>query len=264
MEYAKQCTPLGEYTVQFLLSRTKLVFFYGGTFLEYGAAVTMVPRVGRAVAQALAQLPPSVTIGHLVGHSLGAQVTGHIARNLPSRPRFIVGLDPAGPLFYPTMFGCQDPISSTDADHVTVLHTDWSRLGANEWTGSVDFMPHDGHRPQPGCNNINNLDIDKSSAFGYAFACSHNRAIMLFANAISNSSSVVGTQCYSYAAFTNKLCQNNPKAYLTQPSEKYIFIHGNECPYYFITANLNEFFLQKCPFQNANVYYAMYYVYYIM
>lgn len=89
---------------------------------------------------------------HLVGHSLGSHVAGHIGRNVIwfskgvlTIPR-ISGLDPAGPLWSLV----NSPLSKSDAKFVDIIHTDTTRLGTSYSYGSVAFWPNGG-AAHPGC-----------------------------------------------------------------------------------------------------------------
>lgn len=94
---------------------------------------------------------------HLVGHSLGVQVTGYAGRYVQSlsNHRYILprisGLDPAGPYWYGN--GTNVPISKLDARFVDIIHTDAGLFGAPISTGTIDFWPNGGVRIQPGCPN---------------------------------------------------------------------------------------------------------------
>ncbi|XP_070537997.1 pancreatic lipase-related protein 2-like [Ptychodera flava] len=88
---------------------------------------------------------------HLIGHSLGAQSSGHAGERMPTIGR-ISGLDPAGPAFegeHPVV-----RIDPTDAKFVDILHTDGNStlvgLGMYQECGDVDFYPNGGE-DQPGC-----------------------------------------------------------------------------------------------------------------
>lgn len=62
----------------------------------------------------------------------------------------ITGLDPAGPSFYLVP---SQGIKGSDASLVDIIHTDAGKYGAtvNTGTGTIDFLPNGGRRPQPGC-----------------------------------------------------------------------------------------------------------------
>lgn len=62
----------------------------------------------------------------------------------------ISGLDPAGPDFYIISIDTE-AVKKSDASFVDIIHTDAGFYGAPFNTGTVDFWPHRGHRPQPGC-----------------------------------------------------------------------------------------------------------------
>lgn len=115
-------------------------------------------KLGKQLAQQFVDLfnsgLPIITF-HLVGHSLGAHVTGYVGRYVQSLsnhrytlPR-ISGLDPAGPLWYDN--GTNVPISNSDAHFVDIIHTDAGMDGAPRSTGTIDFWPNGGVRSQPGC-----------------------------------------------------------------------------------------------------------------
>ncbi|XP_035775173.1 lipase member H-like [Anopheles albimanus] len=85
----------------------------------------------------------------LIGHSLGAHLAGLTGKRMASgKVGSIVGLDPAGPLFF-----SGDPtgrLASTDADYVEVIHTNGGILGMYDPIGTADFYPNGG-KHQPGC-----------------------------------------------------------------------------------------------------------------
>lgn len=140
-------------------------------------AVINAKQLGPRVAEVLigmfaAGLP--VERFHLVGHSLGGQLSGIVGRNVMAKskgkyqlPRYVWGfwlickyflthiydirrisaLDPAFPPFYPST----GHISASDARMVDVIHTDAWLYGAPVSTGSIDFWPNSGKSLQPGC-----------------------------------------------------------------------------------------------------------------
>lgn len=83
---------------------------------------------------------------HLIGHSLGAHVSGgagHVVRKNPAnkerRIARITGLDPAGPLF--TAVKMQRRITHKDADFVDIYHTAAGTLGnLIRQIGDADFF----------------------------------------------------------------------------------------------------------------------------
>lgn len=92
---------------------------------------------------------------HIVGHSLGSQMSGIIGRNVIKKSggevkiARISGLDPAFPTFYPSLG--TSPINKKDAKFVDIIHTDAWLYGGPISTGTVDFWPNGGRTLQPGC-----------------------------------------------------------------------------------------------------------------
>ncbi|XP_059051033.1 pancreatic lipase-related protein 2-like [Achroia grisella] len=121
---------------------------------------------------------------HLIGHSLGAHVSGIAGAHVKKGPIFsITGLDPALPLF---TFGNKDArLDKHDARHVEVIHTCGGYLGFASPLGHIDFYPNGGTR-QPGCG------------FDYRGLCAHNRAHMFFAESIISDVPFTGVRCESY------------------------------------------------------------------
>lgn len=115
-------------------------------------------KVGNILGQQLMYLIesglPILTI-HLVGHSLGGQLSAQAGRYLQkiSNHRYklprITGLDPAYPFWYTN--GSYTPISKSDAIFVDIIHADAGKTGALRSTGTIDFWPNSGFRSQPGC-----------------------------------------------------------------------------------------------------------------
>ncbi|CAD7079402.1 unnamed protein product [Hermetia illucens] len=104
---------------------------------------------------------------HIVGHSLGGQMSGVVGRTVQKvsggkiiLPR-ISALDPAYPGFY-GIPGAEH-LTASDGEYVDVLHTDSGFYGAPVPTGTVDFWPNGGLFPQPGCILVVNV-------------CSHQRS----------------------------------------------------------------------------------------
>ncbi|XP_011312092.1 pancreatic triacylglycerol lipase-like [Fopius arisanus] len=88
---------------------------------------------------------------HMIGHSLGAHVSGMTGRQLISlkskwRVARITGLDPAEPCFASTGLA----LNKNDAPFVDVVHSNGGTLGLMNAIGHMDFYPNGGQR-QPGC-----------------------------------------------------------------------------------------------------------------
>lgn len=64
----------------------------------------------------------------------------------------ITGLDPAGPLFgFPIEVASNYRLSTADASHVDVIHTNDGLAGIAEEIGTADYYPNGGGPVQPGC-----------------------------------------------------------------------------------------------------------------
>lgn len=111
---------------------------------------------------------------HLIGHSLGGQLCGYIARRVLSLSRNavellrITGLDPAGPGFFPS--DSMQHLSAGDAKFVDIIHSDGGGYGQPSATGTADFWPNNGTRFQPGCpaGNFPQFSPEGSLPFIYA------------------------------------------------------------------------------------------------
>ncbi|GLH14290.1 Phospholipase A1 2 [Gryllus bimaculatus] len=177
---------------------------------HYAVAVALVEAVARAVAAAVdAMVNQGADVSHVIGHSLGAHVAGATARSVHRRVQNVIALDPAGPLFYSEALPgeqCTAAVGLNDARCVLALHTCMGVLGAPVATGHVDFFPGGGHAPQPGCR-MWNTSLP-------SFACSHERAVQLWAEAVVRPTALVGRRCGSWGDFVAGRCNANPTALL--------------------------------------------------
>lgn len=150
--------------------------------INYIYVASRVPDVGRAIATALEKFSDVIdlTTLHVIGHSLGAHVVGHIGRSMNSSLVRLTGLDPAFPLFYPS--SCH--ITKTDAENVVILHTNGGFYGTPYVTGTIDFFANKGFHIQPGCETVLGPEL-----------CSHIRAIDLYAEAVRNPTAFAGREC---------------------------------------------------------------------
>lgn len=122
----------------------------------------------------------------IVGHSLGAQMSGIIGRSVYKKSRGetkierISALDPAFPTFYPSLG--TSPVNKNDAKFVDVIHTDAWLYGIPVATGHADFWPNSGKTLQPGCPRrgmlltLSDLDL-----------CSHRRSWWFWADSVASS-----------------------------------------------------------------------------
>ncbi|XP_050314500.1 pancreatic lipase-related protein 2-like [Anthonomus grandis grandis] len=129
----------------------------------------------------------------LVGHSLGAHVSGNAGARTGGKVGTIVGLDPAGPLF--TKKNINNRLDPTDGAYVHCIHTNTAILGTSYKTGHVNFYPNGGSS-QPGCG----LDV--------AGSCAHSRAYEYYAESL-NSNNFSAYLCDSYSNYKKGTCSSN-------------------------------------------------------
>ena len=128
----------------------------------YSKAVANTPVVARQITlllHYLAQLNgvdlhndigPNI---YLVGHSLGAHISGFVGQDFFGRVGRITGLDPAGPSF--CSMDTSQRLDTSDANYVDVIHTNSGDIttslsfGLACPIGHVDYYANDGSR-QPG------------------------------------------------------------------------------------------------------------------
>ncbi|XP_015436630.1 PREDICTED: lipase member H-A-like [Dufourea novaeangliae] len=167
---------------------------------------------------------------HLVGFSLGAQVSGKVGRLLDSKLAWIVGLDPAGPLFHNDTTGT---LKAIDAQRVTCVHTDMGVLGVDYSCGGVDFYPNGGKRSQPGCSPI----VDLGDPYAYTtIGCSHYRSVFFKVESVGNPNAFVGVSCNSYDEFKANACNKSDTILMEDmpaigASGSYYFQTNSKSPY---------------------------------
>lgn len=126
-------------------------------------ALPNAKKLGKIIGQKLVEMTQNQGFPldklHVVGHSLGGQLTGYVGRTVIENsegklkvPR-ISALDPAFPGFYPAVAATH--LSYKDAGFVDIIHTDAWLYGTPTSTGSVDFWPNAGKTLQPGCPKRN-------------------------------------------------------------------------------------------------------------
>ncbi|XP_058825776.1 phospholipase A1 4-like [Topomyia yanbarensis] len=164
----------------------------------YPSAVHNTRHVGTCISQLVQRLLDLGTDNiHLIGFSLGAQVTNYVAVKLrPFKLKRITGLDPALPLFITA--GADDKLDPSDADFVDVIHTNALVQGKIERCGHVDFYMNGGII-QPGCWTIGQNPM----------ACSHHRAPDYFAESIRSLTGFWGWKCNSYIYYLLGFCPHN-------------------------------------------------------
>ncbi|XP_022905351.2 pancreatic triacylglycerol lipase-like [Onthophagus taurus] len=167
----------------------------------YSTSMARVPIIGDYIAQFILGLVNLEGVDlnqvHLLGHSLGGQLTGFTGKAVQSRTGKkvdrITGLDPAGPGF--ATASRENRLDSNDANKVDVIHTDSGvlGLGISISVGHVNFWPNGGSAIQPGCSE---------------FLCSHSRSAWFYIEGVK-SKGFVSTRCSSFLNYRLGLCRNN-------------------------------------------------------
>jgi len=159
-----------------------IVNWHRADTIIYPVAVKRVPAVSRMLADVVQYLVDRQGLRledlHIVGHSLGAHISGLAANYIPGTIDRITGLDPAGPGF---RAGPEHSLNVKHAAFVDVIHTCGNVFGFHDPLGHVDFYPNGGTCFQPGCA-IKDLTTGK---------CSHNRAYSLFKESIFYNASLL-------------------------------------------------------------------------
>ncbi|XP_011498556.1 PREDICTED: pancreatic triacylglycerol lipase-like [Ceratosolen solmsi marchali] len=156
-----------------------------------------VVQVGKHVAKMIDFLEEqgiNLNTTSLSGHSLGAHVVGLAGYYAKNKVNYIVGLDPALPLF--SFAGVGSRISTEDAKQVEIIHTNAGFLGFLAPIGDADFYPNGGKR-QVGCS------ID------FGGSCSHSRSYEFFAESIVSAVGFYGMNCKNYSSFVHGDCEGN-------------------------------------------------------
>ncbi|KAI4501833.1 hypothetical protein M0802_003168 [Mischocyttarus mexicanus] len=174
------------------------------SYLNYLEVAFNAKFVGRVLALALNKM---VVAGfnsdslHVVGHSMGSQIAGHIGELANFKLPRITGLDPAGPLF--NIIGSR--LTSAKARFVDIIHTDYGFYGISKTTGTVDFFPNGGHRLQPGCKAGAHFLSEEDF-------CSHSMSWKFYALSLIEKNALIAVQCFSYHKFLSEKCKENVKA----------------------------------------------------
>ncbi|XP_076165997.1 phospholipase A1-like [Ptiloglossa arizonensis] len=191
-------------------------------YLWASRRVLMVGQYVSSMINFLAQQGMDVSQVSLVGHSLGAHIVGLAARNAKGNVKFVVGLDPALPNFLQSGPGSR--ISRDDAQHVEIIHTNAGLLGFSNSIGQIDFYPNGGTF-QVGCT----IDL--------IGACSHLRAVRLYAESINSDKGFWGVRCKSYSDYLRGDCESQPTVLMggvepkTQAKGEYYLQTGKKAPF---------------------------------
>ena len=207
-EFAQELLDYGDYNVF-------RVDWGGGSRALYSDAVANTRVVGLEIGYLVNWMIREFGVDpakvHLIGHSLGAQISGYAGEKIFGLGR-ISGLDPAGPYF--TNMPTYVRLDTSDAIFVDNYHTDGAQVivlgyGTSQPMGHLDFYPNGG-RAQPGCDPVTtsifalrpgNLRDDAGQLLG----CSHLRAITLYRDSLVQS--CLAIECADYGAFSAGECR---------------------------------------------------------
>ncbi|XP_061166961.1 pancreatic triacylglycerol lipase-like [Saccostrea echinata] len=184
----------------------------GAKHLNYMIAASNTRTVGAYLGRLISTMVPDLSMVHIIGHSLGAQIAGFAGAWTRGKIGHITGLDPAGPLF--DKYHPKARLDANDASFVDVIHTDTGGafnlgLGMNNHCGDIDFFPNGGE-VQPGCNQSALRIADTLIKFRVEdaqrlFPCSHERSIQLYIESILSECKFLLCSC-TKDAFFNELC----------------------------------------------------------
>ncbi|XP_017863073.1 PREDICTED: lipoprotein lipase [Drosophila arizonae] len=130
----------------------------------------------------------------LVGFGAGAHLAGSVAylvqRQLGDPLPHITALDPPD-----AIDALEHKLSTQDAVHVEVIHTNGQGLGTMARLGDVDYYPNGGQQ-QPGCKEAADPD-----------SCSHERALELAAEMWSPVNNLLCAHCVSEEQLSASSCR---------------------------------------------------------
>ncbi|KAF5270120.1 hypothetical protein FQA39_LY08532 [Lamprigera yunnana] len=150
----------------------------------YTKSYCYAQKVAEYVASFLCKLENQFSINvsdiHVLGHSMGGQISGMVGGNVKSicnkTVGRITGLDPAGPYYVGVSESKR--LDKSDATFVDVIHTNSLILGYHDRCGHVDFYPNGG-TTQAGCrfSLVNPFQKD---------GCSHLRSVDYMAESVNS------------------------------------------------------------------------------
>lgn len=184
---------------------------YIATIYSWSAVNTET--LGKFLGKFLAKMTDTIDAEqvHLIGHSLGAQISGAAGRHYQEitdqiLPR-ITALDPARPCF--NEGEALNGVGRGDARFVDVIHSNNGALGQRNPVGDADFYPNGVVILQPGSFDI---------------GTSHARAYKLYAESVlpGNENTFMATKCNSMYSLNRGLCKKGevPMGYASLETAK--------------------------------------------
>lgn len=186
----------------------------GSSRLSYYYVQARVPEVGLEVARVLQLLRDAAGLRlellHLVGHSLGAHVSGFAAKHFNGSVARITGLDPAGMGFNDA--DPEDRLDKSDAQFVDVIHTHacttliqtYTCYGTTSSIGHVDIWVNGGEE-QPACGEGG----DGHRVLEDGSPCSHSLSYVYYTESIDHPASskhYLARSCRTKEHFLNGSC----------------------------------------------------------
>lgn len=209
-----------------------IIVVHWRNFTPYTIAAANTRVVGAELANLLRWLEQHFRYNrafhHLIGHSLGAHISGYCGDRLPGLGR-ITALDPARPFFQHMPKSVR--LDRADAKFVDAIHSDFTpenaifllmSFGMTTPVGHLDFYPNGPPLLQPGCfrdsllsvrNGIqrglehSSLSVAFLESIRYLTACDHQRSHEWFTESIMNRKCVfVGVRCDQFEGLINGRC----------------------------------------------------------
>ncbi|XP_028033885.1 pancreatic triacylglycerol lipase-like [Bombyx mandarina] len=179
----------------------------GGRFESYARSVSFVYYIGKALGKVLADLHnkgyPSKNI-HCIGHSLGAQMLGHVGTTYTELTNEKVwratGIDPAGPCFSNSLI--QEQIRSGVAEYVEVYHCNAGELGTTAVLADIDFFMNKKGKKQPPCHE----GLIPAKGDSDAAKCSHKECVKYYMLSVHHPTWYLAWACDKYDDFKHGKC----------------------------------------------------------
>lgn len=149
---------------------------------------------------------------HIIGHSLGAHVSGFAGRRIKPRIGRITALDPAGPCFGKLYSNsAHDRLNADDAVQVDIFHYDDEFLGLGGQHGQFDVYVNGGSSQPGAVDNFNSMvGALITVVFGRkkVLSESHTRSYQVSMADLASSSNcqLIAYECVDYPSFMNGEC----------------------------------------------------------
>ncbi|CAG9857208.1 unnamed protein product [Phyllotreta striolata] len=157
----------------------------------------------------------------IVGASLGGQLAGAVGTALDGSFYQVIGLDPAGVLFF--SFDMKYRLSQESGQFVQVIHTNGGYIGYYDPLGHADYYANGGQK-QPRCG------FDRLGFGG----CSHTRAVDIYLDTLINGTEFLALRCDSQQDYDAGRCKDNGKSYVGG-----YLVDRNASGKYFFTDNMS-------------------------